>query len=214
MYHYTNNINNVFDNHFYINLEERKDRNESIINELKKLDITPNRFNAIKDSNGAVGCTKSHIAVIEKAIDNDWDYVCIFEDDIIIQRDNLLKKRVNKLLNKEWDVLMLSGNNMGEFIESEFGDYIKVSRCFTTGAYIIKKHYYKTWLDNMKESVKQLEQSGDNQFCCDVYNHRLQQKDNWFLIIPICCYQKEDYSDIEKKVVDYKNVLIDYKKIY
>lgn len=203
-------MDNIFKNHFYINLDHRTDRKEQCEEELKKLDVEPNRFSAIQNNIGAIGCTKSHIALIKRAIENDWDYVCIFEDDIVIKRVGLLIKRVKKLLNNDFDVLMLSGNNVGSYEEHD--DYIRVSQCFTTGAYIIKKHYYQTWLKNLEESLELLEKTGDNRYCCDMYNHRLQQQDQWWLITPICVYQRADYSDIENKYVDYKNLLLNYDK--
>lgn len=201
----------LFKNHFYINLDHRKDRNEAMIKELKKIGIeSPNRFPAIKTQNGAVGCSLSHLRCIQEAIEKDWDYVCIFEDDIIIKRPELLIKKVNKLINTDFDCLLLSGNNFKPYIEYE--DYIKVSKCFCLSSYIIKKHYYRKYLDNLNEGLKLLLRTGEQSYCCDYYNHKLQREDYWYLITPICIYQKEDYSDIEKKNVNYKKLMLDIDK--
>ena len=140
-------MENIFKNHFYINLEKRKDRKDYMIEELKKLDIqNANRFEAIQNDNGLLGCGLSHIKVIEKAKELNWDYVCVFEDDLLILNVELLKSKVSKLINEDFDILLLSGNNFKPF--KKFKDYLKVYRCYTTGAYIIKKHYYDTWLEN------------------------------------------------------------------
>jgi hypothetical protein len=40
----------------------------------------------------------------------------------------------------------------------------------------------------------------------------LQGRDKWFLLIPIMAYQKEGYSDIEKKNVDYRRMMANYDK--
>lgn len=207
-------MNNIFKNHFYINLEKRPDRNKHAYNELSKLDIIPNRLNAIEHPIGIIGCALSHIKVINEAKKYNWDYVCVFEDDIVIKNVNLLKRKVNKLIDTDFDVLMLSGNNFRPFEEKDEynGDYIKVSKCFTTGAMIIKKHYYDTWLNNLKEGVEILMRTGDRNYSLDMYNHKLQQKDNWFLVTPICAYQKPDYSDIENNNVNYMNLLLNYDK--
>ena len=54
--------------HYYINLDHRKDRNESSIQELSKIGIhNPNRFSAIKKDNGAIGCYMSHLEVLKSA---------------------------------------------------------------------------------------------------------------------------------------------------
>ena len=43
----------VFNQHFYINLDKRKDRNSETITELRKIGIKkPNRFSAIEHENG------------------------------------------------------------------------------------------------------------------------------------------------------------------
>ncbi len=202
----------VFHNHFYINLEKRDDRNKNTIRQLKKIGIDkPNRFKAVENDMGIIGCGLSHIAVIKKAKELGWDHIVVFEDDIDIIEPRLLKIKINKLMNKEWDVLMLGGNNFRPFTVID-NDCIKVNKCFTTTAYIIKSHYYDTWIDNLKEGVKKLMETHDRQYSLDLYNHSLQRKDNWLLLTPICIIQKKMYSDIENKKVDYQDLMLNYDK--
>mgnify|MGYP003678145526 FL=1 len=203
-------MSNLFQNHFYINLSEREDRKQNAIEQLSKLGIVPNRMGAIKTEIGIVGCALSHLRCIQEAKIKRYPYVCIFEDDIIIKNENLLIKKVKKLINEDFDVLMLSGNNFRPFEEHD--DYIKVTKCFTTGAYIIKEHYYDTWLNNLNEGIKLLLQTNNRDYSLDAYNHKLQREDKWWLITPICCYQMPDYSDIEYKEVDYKSMMLNYDK--
>tara|TARA_R110001592_G_scaffold131300_1_gene345020 strand:+ start:1574 stop:2188 length:615 start_codon:yes stop_codon:yes gene_type:complete len=203
-------MSNLFQNHFYINLSEREDRKQNAIEQLSKLGIVPNRMGAIKTEMGIVGCALSHLRCIQEAKIKRYPYVCIFEDDIIIKNENLLIKKVKKLINEDFDVLMLSGNNFRPFEEHD--DYIKVTKCFTTGAYIIKEHYYDTWLNNLNEGIKLLLQTNNRDYSLDAYNHKLQREDKWWLITPICCYQMPDYSDIEYKEVDYMSMMLNYDK--
>ena len=88
------NINYILQNHYYINLEHRIDRKISTINELKKIGIKePNRFNAIKNDNGLIGCCMSHLEVLKLAKKKDWDYVTVFEDDVeFLKPEETLKK--------------------------------------------------------------------------------------------------------------------------
>jgi GR25 family glycosyltransferase involved in LPS biosynthesis len=198
-------------NTIYINLDHRTDRNVSIKKELSKIGIdNPKRFPAIKTEMGIVGCCLSHMRCIQEAMQKDLDYICIFEDDIIIKRPELLMRKVKKLINNDWDCLLLSGNNFKPYVEYE--DYIKVSKCFCLSSYIIKKHYYQTYLDNLNEGLKLLLKSGDRQYSLDYYNHKLQREDTWYLLTPVCIYQKEDYSDIENCNVDYKDLMLNYDK--
>ena len=56
------NIQDILDNHYYINLDQRKDRNESTIHELSKIGIkNPHRFSAIKhkDTNQKISISYS-----------------------------------------------------------------------------------------------------------------------------------------------------------
>lgn len=57
----------------YINLAHRTDRKAELE---KEIEIIPTekvlRFNAIADSNGAFGCTKSHNALLDLAIEHGW----------------------------------------------------------------------------------------------------------------------------------------------
>ena len=206
-------MDNIFKNHFYINLDKRVDRRIEVEKELLKLGITnPRRMKAIHNKNGVLGCALSHIKCIEEAKTLDLPYVVIFEDDLEIKDEDLLKSKVIKLMDMpEWDILLLAGNNFHPY--TEYDDYIKVSRCYTTGAYIVRKHYYDKYLTNLREGVEQLIRTNRrNEFSLDVYSHKLQREDNWFLIIPICAGQKQDYSDIENSVVDYSYLMYNYNK--
>lgn len=200
-----------WNNHIYINLDKRKDRNERTIKQLKKINITePNRFSAIENEKGIIGCAESHIKVIEYAIEKDLPYLVVFEDDIDIIEPKLLKVKINNLINSDFDVLMLGGNNFGG--KKIDNNLLKVERCYTTTAYIIKKHYYSTWLNNLKEGLDILKRTDDRQYSLDSHNHILQRKDKWYLLIPICIIQRKGYSDIENKKTDYQDYMLNYNK--
>jgi hypothetical protein len=51
-------------------------------------------------------------------------------------------------------------------------------------------------------------------FAIDKYWFCLQQFDNWYLIIPPTIVQREGYSDIEKRVTNYKNMMTDIDKAW
>jgi len=201
-----------WDNHIYINLEKRTDRNEKTIKQLKNIGINkPNRFNAVFNKKGIVGCAESHIGVVQYAMDNDLPYLCVFEDDIHITNPKLLKVKINNLINTDFDVLMLGGNNYGG--QKIDNNLLKVEQCFTTTAYIIKKHYYSTWLDNLKEGLNILKRTDDRKYSLDQHNHILQKKDNWYLLIPICIIQRKGYSDIDNEKIDYESLMLNYNKL-
>lgn len=199
----------------YINLEHRKDRNTSVLKELSKIQIkNPERFKAIEMKNGAIGCSLSHIKCIEIAIKQNYDYVMICEDDIEILNPPLFVENINKFLNStiEWDVVLIAGNNMIPY--NFVTDYcIKIYNCLTTTGYIVKNKYFSTLLNNYKEGVtKLMKEQSNSSYKIDKYWLSLQNKDNWYMIIPPTIIQKEDYSDIEKKVTNFRNYMLDFNK--
>lgn len=191
-------------NGFYINLESRADRRELF--EAQFADISGfaiQRFNAIHNSNGAFGCILSHIACLEAAKQNDWDYVLLFEDDFerIVPPD-VFKARIEALLKNPWDVMMLSGyvlecsppnNGMCRLWEAQ-----------TTVAYMVRKEYYDTLLANYREACLGIhDRTKYHIYALDQYWKRLQSKGNWYISYPILGKQRVGYSDIERRAVNY-----------
>jgi glycosyl transferase family 25 len=200
---------------FYINLDSRPDRKEYIEKHLETIGLKAERFKAIKLTNGALGCSMSHLRLIETAKLNDWDHILIIEDDIHFLDPKLFISQINIFLenHKEFDVLLLAGNNMPPFTKVD-DTCVRVTRCQTTTGYIVRKHYYDTLINNFKEGIQKLIKHPENHkfFAIDKYWFSLQAKDKWYLIIPLTVTQREDYSDIEKKNTNYTQVMTDLDK--
>ena len=202
---------------FYINLEHRTDRKEHVIQELTKIGITANRFNAIKMDNGAIGCSMSHLKILQNALQNNLDHVLIIEDDITFLNPELFKSQINKFFenhNNNWDVILFAGNNIPPY-ENIDDTCIKVSRCQTTTGYLVNGHYIKVLLQNIKMGLTHLlnKPNEKNKFAIDRFWFVLQGSSNWYLITPLTVVQREDYSDIEKKLTNYKDVMLDLNKV-
>jgi glycosyl transferase, family 25 len=201
---------------FYINLESRPDRKMHVENQLKSIGIYPERFNAIKMSNGAIGCSMSHLTLIETAKANNWEHILIVEDDILFTDPNLFTKQFNHFLSnhKEFDVVILSGNNMPPF-ETIDDTCVQVSRCQTTTCYLVQQHYYDKLIQNFREGIHKLMREPHNHklYAIDKYWFHLQQIDKWYLIIPLTVTQREDYSDIEKHTTNYSRAMLDLDKV-
>jgi glycosyl transferase family 25 len=185
----------------YINLEHRKDRRNEIENELSpffdKNKLT--RFEAVKETIGAIGCTKSHIAVIEMAIENKWKNCLIVEDDCMWVNFNKGYKKLKCLVDKPYDVIML-GSTFSIIDKTNF----KLSKGSTTCSYLVSQNYYSTLLQNFKEGLEKLLKTLDYpNYAIDVYMNNLIKKDNWYGIYPPMCIQRESYSDIENRYVNY-----------
>jgi len=198
----------------YINLDNRTDRREKVVNELAEvgfLNKSIERFSAIKMSTPAIGCSISHLKCLEKAKSLGWDHVLIVEDDIHFTDPALFKTQFNKLLssNLNYDVIMLGGNNAGAYKIIE--DYaVKVTRCLTTTGYLVKSNYYDTLIHNYRNGIQFFLQFTNlpHKYAIDTYWNSLQQKDNWYVVYPLCVSQHVSYSDIENRMVNYDNYML------
>jgi hypothetical protein len=200
----------------YINLSFREDRKEHMETQFKHIGcLEYERFNAVHLENGAVGCSMSHLKCIEMAKKNKWDHVWICEDDTEFLSPEVLKTQVTLFLEKqkEWDVLLLAGNNMLPY--KPYDDTaIQILNCQTTTSYIVKQQYYDKMIQNYKDGIHKLLKNPKetHKYCIDKYWLHLQREDSWYLIIPLTVIQREDYSDIEKKKTNFKNYMLNYNK--
>lgn len=192
-------------NVLYINLDYRTDRRANIEYQLKTLNLNATRFDAIKNPNGAVGCLLSHIACIEIAIKNNYSHVLILEDDAMFINSTLLIDQFNKFisLHKHFDVLLLGANNQSRYAFRD-DTCIKVQKAHSAVAYLVNGHYMEKLLDNFKNSlIKNIE--------IDVGWHDLQHSDNFYLLLPLTVSQLPNYSDIEKKYMNYNALMLQLK---
>jgi len=211
-------MNTLFEHTIYINLESRKDRLVHVKNELAKLGVlnSGERFNAVKTTNGAVGCTISHIKCLEQAKARDLPHVFICEDDICFKNPELLLLNTAKFIDtfsNVWDVLIIGGNNVPPY--KQFGSFCaQITNCQTTTGYIVKHHYYDTLIANFREGLKLLMTNPANkrEFAIDMYWKRLQMRDRWFIVLPLTVHQLEGYSDIEERDTDYRGLMLDMDK--
>jgi glycosyl transferase family 25 len=201
---------------FYINLHSRPDRKQHVESQMNLIGIHAERFNAIKMKNGAIGCSMSHLKIIEMAKANDWDHVLIVEDDILFTDPALFVNQFNKFLynHKNFDVVLIAGNNVPPYkIIDE--TCVQVMSCQTTTGYLVKKHYYDTLITNYKNGILQLMKDPKNHviYAIDKYWFKLQEIHKWYLIVPLTVTQREDYSDIERRPTNYTTAMLDLDKV-
>ena len=201
---------------FYINLEHRTDRKTHVETQMNSINVSCERFNAIKMENGAIGCSMSHLKLLQDAVKNNLDHILIVEDDITFLDPELFKIQINRffeLHGNNWDVILLAGNNMPPY-ETIDDTCIKVSRCQTTTGYLVNGHYIKVLMQNVKMGLTNLlnNPNAHSQFAIDKFWFVLQSSSKWFLIIPPTVIQLEGYSDIEKRVTNYGSLMTDLDK--
>ena len=211
-------INSITDikNIFYINLDTRPDRKVIFENQMRMVGLKATRFNAIKNANGAIGCSLSHLSLLQYAKKNNLDHILIMEDDIMFLNPQIFIQNLNNFLSKhdKFDVLLIAGNNMGEYVRID-DNCVKISHCQTTTGYLVKNHYYDKLIDNFKTGIQYFIKNVNLklQYAIDQYWSNLQCVDNWYLLTPLTVSQKPDYSDIEKKQINYNYFMLDLDKI-
>jgi glycosyl transferase family 25 len=186
----------------YINLEKRKDRNAHMIEMTKTFGDKVMRFNAIEDNPGYLGCSQSHIAVLEMAIQNNWRNVLILEDDCQWNRFKINYQKLEFLAKSYlYDVILLGGSTVFKHPND------RLISAQTTTAYLVNNHYYKPLLENYREGFQLLKSTNQHAlYALDQYWKNLQSKDVWYVISDPCMvYQIPDYSDIENHFVDYRS---------
>jgi len=207
----SNDIKNIF----YINLNRRIDRKQHVETQLNLLNWQAHRFPAILNKFGALGCSLSHLTLLRYAKHNNLDHILILEDDVTFLDPKLFLNSLNFFLenHKDFDVLLLAGNNMGDYKMID-NCCVKVSHCQTTTAYLVKCHYYDTLIDNYQKGINLLTQnpSKSNLFAIDQYWGTLQISHKWYLLTPLTVVQRPDISDIERRPTDYRNIMLDLDK--
>jgi GR25 family glycosyltransferase involved in LPS biosynthesis len=209
-------------NILYINLDHREDRKWQIVSQFQELGWTEfERFSAVKTKNGAIGCGISHIKCLELALERDWDMVTIIEDDFKCVDVPTFRNSISNFWENHvkdaivWDILLLGGNNCPPYIKPPNVEYcVQVSNCQTTIGYIVKRSFFKTLIQNMREAVAQLMRFPDQKrnFAIDMYWKRLQDSGRWYLITPLTITQYTCFSDVEEQEKNYDHLMLDMEK--
>ena len=187
----------------YINLDHRTDRRAQIIATLAPY-FPPEkvtRFRAIKRENGALGCTASHLAVIEMAKAKGWNNVLVLEDDAMwtdtFDESYAVLERLVAMPDR--DVIVLTGYNANWYIGS-----MRLARCTSTTAYLVESHYYDALIENFRESHGWMESGKPHHECAlDVHWQTLHAKDTWYIVLPMLMKQRPSFSDILCRYIDY-----------
>ena len=197
---------------YYINLDHRTDRNDAFINEMKKMKLPNNkikRISGIKNKNGALGCTSSHIKILKDFIMSSHNTCIIFEDDFEFTiSEKEFKNHLSNLFKNNiiFDVVCLSGN-IQKYENTTYDFLKKVFDTQTTSGYMITKQFAINYLlDNFIIGKYLLENNPELEYkyAVDQYWKLLQPSSNWYSFYPKCGKQRQSYSDIEKVMVNYE----------
>lgn len=198
---------------YYINRKDKPDRLNHLKTNILNKPFFSNlqRFEAIVEDNGRIGCSKSHIQCLKQLQNREEKYFLMIEDDIAIKNNhfNNFVKDFDKIKDKQWDMIVLGGTVCtGEF--SLFENFYRLLFSYTTTGYIVKKSYIPTLLENFKKSLEMLIKTNDRLYYLDVYWNILQKRDKWYVYSKSFISQLHDYSTTEEKETNYDKLFATY----
>ena len=181
----------------YINLEYRTDRNDHMLEIVKIFGRKVQRFEAIETYPGFIGCSESHAAVMKMAIESDWKNILVLEDDVLWNENVDAYTNAIELLTTPYDVIML-----GSYKTQYDADTQRIKHGYGTHAYVVNRHYFKTFYSNIQEGLALLNASEPAypvEYRIDNYKDKLAADDKWYIVIPNLLYQMDGYSDVLKQ---------------
>ena len=203
-------------NGFYINLDGRRDRFDYFEKVKSDNSFLTNiqRFSAIQNSNGALGCTMSHYNALKLAYETykGDECIAIFEDDFFILDKNAFNDFVSDFTsiknNDDWSVFTFTrraGTYYGKY-DDKF-NYIKETQ--TMSGYIIKTTFIETLMKQLEIGITNMENGlSEHNNICDQIWKPLQHANNFIYYNRVFAGQLPSYSNLEKRVVDYNPYFI------
>jgi spore maturation protein CgeB len=201
-------INGYFDKIYCINLDRRTDRWEQSTREFEKNGLTVERVSAIDGNMLGVnryvnkweqGCYQSHMAVLQKIVENGYARTLVLEDDIeFIPNVQDYFVRSVKFIPANWKMLYFGGNHINPPLQINpvIG---KINRTYTTGAYGVTAAMAKSMLDYLLKHGISMQ--------IDVAYSNLQRSGDCYTFSPKIAWQRPGFSDIQQGMQDYTGII-------
>jgi glycosyl transferase family 25 len=212
---------------YCINLEKRSDRWDQILANFQTYGLPASlvqRWTAVADTDfGALGCAKSHVAVLSNFLTNHSEPYClVLEDDFDFVRPwNEFVECFNSIAAEriDWDVLLLAGTSVLAMAAQSPG-LARVVESQSTVGYFVNRKYAARLLGCFAESIPHMEGMHGRipqtwlmeRFSIDQTWKKLQRRDHWYIFSSAFGRQRPGYSDIENREVNYDNLTYGLKK--
>lgn len=149
-----------------------------------------------KFSPGQVGCTMSHINALKYAKEQEWSYLVVFEDDVIIAEDFNIRlfKMSMRMLPKDWEHLYLSGHPYQEIPPSSLVMNNIYPSIFMSGTHAMV--YNSSCFDKMIEEFEKFEMTTDDVVSYMIQEGRLKS----YMVLPFVAAAIDGYSYIDGHV--------------
>lgn len=188
----------------YINLDHRLDRNEHILEQLARTDVSESKIHRISGIYSAIafqGCSQSHVKALEFAFSHEtWKTILVLEDDFTFFDCDTLASHIANLLDHDehYEVCLLAFNPLAfDASVTDTNGVVRVRKSQTASGYIIQRSFIPTLLANFKDAISKGK-------CIDIHWHHLQCIGKWYACVPALGYQYASFSDILKMPVNYE----------
>ena len=199
---------NYIDKIYYINLDKRTDRKELFEKQIDDYLIPRNkieRFPAIHNQSGMIGCNQSHLQVLKLALKNKFENILIFEDDFEFL---IPKEKFYDLLNKffqkykdDYDVCYLQYSTLETTDKDEIIGQTKKSH--GAAGYLINKKIIQDYINILEYSTNQLIKTNEHwNYQNDVCWHPLQKIKNFYYFKERIGKQRASHSDLSGQFCD------------
>lgn len=215
-YNMSDNISTLIDNDadtdiYIINLKHRQDRIQNILTQFQNIKcVNIKVFNAIKYNPPFLGCSLSHLCLINYAKTNNMPFIIIVEDDIELYVDD---KELSSILNK-----LKNFKNVDMFNGSpSFWDVINNTNFLTKKYYdedfsVVNWGQWTTFIVYFQRCFDKMLTKYTSKFSIDgfnaLYNSQLVYNKKY-----MCC-QITNHSDIDNTTIDYHAYFEKCEKIF
>lgn len=192
---------NTLDKIFLINLAKRKDRLEQATEQLNKYNVPFERIEAIEMLDGAEGLRLTMIGIFEKAIENNWQHILVFEDDldIIESAFNEVMEEVVQQLPHDYDMIYLGG----QLCKCPTGFYWTHLMQVPGGVYATHAVMYSL------QGIKAIMEAGLDAPIDNAIVAKVQPRNKCYFVYPILVSQIVSKSDIytSEETMDWKKYI-------
>jgi len=207
-------ITDYFDKAYCINLDRRPDRWEKSKKEFEKHGLDVERFSAKNGKeinlshpyNSELGGAISHNNVIKMAKELDLENILILEDDVEFVDDiNVKFQSISTQIPSDWDMIYFGGNHQGG-LHKVNDHFHRMGRSYAIQCYAVNSKSFDIVTNYMDIKIKKVLDGSykpNPSVAADWFISDLHPNLNCYVIIPHLCWQKEDFSDIQGRVVNY-----------
>ena len=195
---------NYFDKIYCINLDSSTERWDNCEKEFEKWGISGvERYTGIDGDTldtkdqlllpGEIGLIETHINIIKEAKEKKINNILIFEDDVYFNEEILDLNLYIESLPEDWVLFYLGAMQVGGSPPIPIGNNIlKVNNALRAHSLVINSKIFDLILDLLPKLNKQV----------DVHYMDLQKILPTYCTNPYIAYQRNGFSDIQKKLVN------------